>query len=937
MLADYLRAIHELKARDDVTRKAIARFLSRAASIGDRSLELSLSIPSDATDPEFEGRTKSERVDARQRHVLKPAEDTRESLPSELVEIEPRPDAEGRSTVDDSDLLPPLKLDRRAPTILPYCPLFAPQECRAIISQSLAAKTHSTVLDLDEIVRLVSQARPINRLPLLPLYTLSRGVQLLIDLGPGMEPFAVDRARITQDIRELAGNVEWLRFHDSPLNGVLIEDAFQARPYLFPESGVPILVVSDLGMNRWSPRIAPGAIEKWIGFAKRAAERDCPLIALVPLDRADWVPALERRIRMILWDRETSARSVRQCFTMYGHDRLRHPRRRMGRLLNFKQTLSLAVRAEPELIRALRVELFPSLGVSAEAALWQDPGVQTHNTMGLVFKSDRRQQLQAALAEQPKLFEAARQIIESLHRDISPAIRIEEELAYHTLSKQPGSWERAAQTTWRIVATLSKDRRETFSRWALHATLRMPESLKKTREGIHLQQGLAARNPDLAEGLLAELSEKDQVIPAWLRPSDTSNSVQVGVRLVRDGFEVGTLSLADAHPLVLPRMSEPWLDLAPAYDVETVPGSFHRVHFQLPEGGRYEATSTAGFILRTPLGQSYRLAPRKAGRRYGAAPLLLFKSPEESSFGSTFEGAEVTVEYRDEIQVTRGTVWTPRPNHPYRQAVEAVRGAFSGMELNQILGVNRFIVDVSCAWVPWEVILGGMQGALRPYLRASHGNRPLLKGSTTVHTLTINHTGANFGGSIWGKAPSDLPWTYVQAPISGDINWELALGEQQILHIIADPIETRGVVRLQLDDSDDDSEYRDVTQPQRGMLLRSDEAFKLLPNIRACLLQPPIVTAERARTGADREKAGFLRRFGAELQQQGFPLVFVIPSLDWNMAERSIAHLVSAVSQSEALEEHVQSTVAARKEVLSLKGSSDDGIECAFDFCIYGG
>jgi hypothetical protein len=933
MLADYIRAIHELKPRDDVTREAIARVLPGAASIGDRSLEFSPSIPPDSTGSEFAERTSSKRLDATQRHVLKPAEDTLESLPSELVEIEPSPDAEGPPTVDDSDLLPPLKLDRQAPTTLPYCALFKPQECRAIISQSLASKAHSTVPDLDEVVRLVSQAKPINRLPLRPLYTLSRGVQLLIDLGPGMEPFAVDRARITQDIRELAGNVEWLRFHDSPLNGVLIEDALQARPYLFPESGVPILVVSDLGMNRWSPRVAPGAIENWIEFARRAAERDCLLVALVPLDRADWVPALERRIRMILWDRETSARSVRQCFTMHGQVRLRHPRRRMWSLLNFKQTLSLAVRAEPELIRALRVKLFPSLGVSAEAALWQDPDLQTRNAMGLVFKSDRRRQLQVALAEDTKLFEAAWQIIESLHRDISPAIRIEEELAYHTLSKQPGSWDCAAETTRRIVATLSKDRRETFSRWALHATLRMPEALKKTREGIHLQQGVAARNPDLAEGLLAELSEKDREIPAWLRPSDTSNSVQVGVRLVRDGFEVGTLSLADAHPLGLPRMSEPWLDLAPAYDVETVPGSFHRVHFQLPEGGRYEATSTAGFILRTPSGQGYRLAPKKASSIYGTAPLLLFKSPEESSSGSTFEEAEVTLEYRDRIQVRRGTARTPQPNHPYRQAVEAVRGAFSGTELNQILGVNRFIVDVPCAWVPWEVILGGMQGALRPYLRASHGNRLLLKGSTTVHTLTLNHTGANFGGSIWQKPASDLPWEYVQAPIPGDIHWTLALGEQQILHIIADPIETLGGVQLQLDDS----EYRDANQPQLGMLLRSDEAFKLLPNIRACLLQLPIVTAEHVRTGVDRKKAGLLRRFAAELQQQGFPLVFVIPSLDWNMAVRSITHLVSSVSQSEALEEHVQSTITARSEVLSLKGSSDDEIECAFDFCIYGG
>ena len=349
---------------------------------------------------------------------------------------------------DLSDFIPPLTADRNTNSTLAFTSLFAPPGRRAILSRTLSSRIASAEPDVEEIIRRSAQAIPLERLPMLVRLSLNRGTQILIDLGAGMAPFAVDRARIVGEIRDLAGNVERLRFRNSPLDGVMADGSAKFRPWQVPAPRIPILIVSDLGMNRWSPDAKPDAAARWIEFARLAAENGCPVLALVPVDRVDWLPALARHIHMILWDRETSARSV------FAATSLHRPSLRPRDLLPLKRTLSLAVRVEPELLRAVRVKLFPALGVGAEAMLWEDADVETRNATGIVFRPDRRQNFQSALAADPELLETAWEIIEPLHRSISPAIRMEEELAYASLSSAPGSQQRAAEITRRIVATL---------------------------------------------------------------------------------------------------------------------------------------------------------------------------------------------------------------------------------------------------------------------------------------------------------------------------------------------------------------------------------------------------------------------------------------------------------------------------------------------------
>ena len=62
---------------------------------------------------------------------------------------------------------------------------------------------------------------------------------------------------------------------------------------------------------------------------------------------------------------------------------------------------SLAGRVEPQLLRALRLNLAPHRVAADEADLWFSPIVQSKAVTGLIFRPDVLPDLQQALVEDP--------------------------------------------------------------------------------------------------------------------------------------------------------------------------------------------------------------------------------------------------------------------------------------------------------------------------------------------------------------------------------------------------------------------------------------------------------------------------------------------------------------------------------------------------------
>jgi hypothetical protein len=339
---------------------------------------------------------------------------------------------------------------------------------------------------------------------------------------------------------------------------------------------------------------------------------------------------------------------------------------------------------------------------------------------------------------------------------------------------------------------------------------------------------------------------------------------------------------------------------------------------------------------RTP--ETARGAPsmteQEATRSWG---MLSFASIRRRLSASIFEPGEIEVRYGmdgDGGRVARLSVGAVKSEAPYRMIrAELHRPLVGLLEDESNPGVRLLYVDPFSAWVPWEFILAGTKGSRPPLTRVTRGawNFPWRRRRAerlTAHTLTLNHAGADLGGSVWKLAP----WSYAYAP--RELLANLAPGDAQILHVIADPIETRAGVRLRLSEQ----MFTEASQTERGLLLRSEEILKILPNVEFCVLQLPLAT-RRGRTGVDREKAGLLRVFAAELHEQGMPTVVTVPALHFQDGVAVLQEFAGALQEMQGSGSPAGLAEATGRAMLALMrlGETEESIESAFDICFYRG
>ena len=186
-------------------------------------------------------------------------------------------------------------------------PLFDPRWTRELLAALIATDVADGRLDEAAAVALIAAGRPLDPLPLLARPSLRRGAQVLVDVGEGMEPFVDDAWDLVERIERIAGEaqVSSHAFWDAPLRGV----APDLDPYEPPPPQTPVLVVTDAGIGGPSPRLERSRPAEWLELATRLAERGSPVILIVPYRRERW-PAALRRLKLVEWDRRTTARPV---------------------------------------------------------------------------------------------------------------------------------------------------------------------------------------------------------------------------------------------------------------------------------------------------------------------------------------------------------------------------------------------------------------------------------------------------------------------------------------------------------------------------------------------------------------------------------------------------------------------------------------------------
>src|SRR5208282_1446240 len=158
------------------------------------------------------------------------------------------------ATDDEGWLLAVGPLDPRRPgrahEALAVEPLFEPRWTSGIIFAALATDVAGRP-DLARAVNQMAYGRALDRMPSLPWPSLRRGAQVLVDLGAGMEPFRHDQESFVAALRRVLGAepVEVLHFADCPGRDVGVPGAAEWTAYRAPQSGVPVVLLTDLGLG----------------------------------------------------------------------------------------------------------------------------------------------------------------------------------------------------------------------------------------------------------------------------------------------------------------------------------------------------------------------------------------------------------------------------------------------------------------------------------------------------------------------------------------------------------------------------------------------------------------------------------------------------------------------------------------------------------------
>jgi hypothetical protein len=205
----------------------------------------------------------------------------------------------------------------------PAPPLFKPRQKRALLTAVLATPVPEGELDLPAIVEVAAQAKSLRSLPRLAIHTLRRGAQVILDGGPGMDPYRDDQRQLVGDLGRLIGHdrLEILRFVGCPNRGVGSGPRSDWRDWRPPLAGVPVLVVTDLGIGGGPLDDDRAEPYEWRRFASRVQAEGHSLLGLVPYEPPRWPPMLVRAMTLIHWSERTTAGDVQHALAEAGRRR----------------------------------------------------------------------------------------------------------------------------------------------------------------------------------------------------------------------------------------------------------------------------------------------------------------------------------------------------------------------------------------------------------------------------------------------------------------------------------------------------------------------------------------------------------------------------------------------------------------------------------------
>jgi hypothetical protein len=208
---------------------------------------------------------------------------------------------------------PGFDLDPTPATETPFDPLFKPQWARAILSTALTAVRPTGQVSIPKVIAEVARGRPLRKMPRVRGSSVTPRLDLLVDVGDSMMPFAEDRRHMVSTVRAVVGfsNVRVLKFTGSPLNGAGTDQDDLWPDYMLPPHGTHVLLLTDFGIGRAPTGSTEARLLDWQRFALALHGRKIACTAFVPYAARRWPTQLTRFIRLVEWDRSTTAGTIR--------------------------------------------------------------------------------------------------------------------------------------------------------------------------------------------------------------------------------------------------------------------------------------------------------------------------------------------------------------------------------------------------------------------------------------------------------------------------------------------------------------------------------------------------------------------------------------------------------------------------------------------------
>lgn len=215
------------------------------------------------------------------------------------------------------------------------------------------------------------------------------------------------------------------------------------------------------------------------------------------------------------------------------------------------EAVSFAVKIDRALLRAARLRLVPEADAGAEADLWFSALVQSRSADGIVLDPGVAEKLREAMPAARKREVWA--VTSKEHAWLPPSLKIEEEIAYYSVSDEPTAKEELARRLQSVLAAMVSGGRNGLAQWATRALAMFPSAVHALPESKMIETGARLR---LGERLTAEPEAPLPSWIAWVTPESTDR-VPVGISLRERELEISTdpteaaFSIPATNPLIL--------------------------------------------------------------------------------------------------------------------------------------------------------------------------------------------------------------------------------------------------------------------------------------------------------------------------------------------------------------------------------------------------